>query len=190
MTVQLRVSDGAVLTIEAGSELHFAKDGVLHVDYGSYPGVGDGVLVAVGTPDNPIVFTSVATSPAPGDWYGIYFWNQPDPRNAIAHARVEFAGGVSQLGSGACTTDGIDNHDAAIRFLGTGGQLMPDSPSGQIVTDTRIVSSAGSGIDRGWFGAPIDYLDSNEFVDVAQCQQSYPHPEAPEICPDPAPCPQ
>lgn len=187
---QLRVSEGAALTIAPGVELQFAKDGGLHVDYGSYPGVGRGALIAVGTPDAPIVFTSVAESPMPGDWYGIYFWNQPDPRDVIAHARVEYAGGVSQIGSGACTTDGITNHDAAIRFLGTGGQITPDSPSGQIVTDTQIVASASSGIDRGWFGAPIDFLAGNEFIDIAECWQSYPHPEAPGICPDPAPCPQ
>lgn len=186
---QLRVVE-ALLTIEPGVELQFGADGGLHVDYGSYAGVASAALVAVGTPDAPIVFTSSSPTPAPGDWYGVYFWNQPDPRDAITHARVEFAGGVSQIGSGACTTDGIGTHDAAIRLLGTGGQIQPDAPSGQLVTHTQIVSSAGGGIDRGWFGDEIDYLDTNEFTDVAQCLQSFPHPIAPGVCPDPAPCPR
>ncbi len=186
---QLRVT-GGVLTLEPGVELQFGSGGALHVDYGSYPGLARAALVAVGNDDDPVVFTSAAAQPAAGDWYGVYFWNQPDPRDVIDHARVEFAGGSSQIGSGACTTDGIGVHDAAIRFLGTGGQISPDGPDGQIVTHTTIDSSAGSGIDRGWFGAPIDYVPSNSFVDVAQCLQSYPHPESPQACPEPAPCPQ
>ncbi|HET6582201.1 MAG TPA: hypothetical protein VFG69_02115 [Nannocystaceae bacterium] len=185
---QLRVV-GAALTIEPGVELRFGPGGGLHVDYGTYAGIGRGALVAVGTAEAPIVFTSSSATPAAGDWYGVYFWNQPDPRDVISYARVEFAGGVSQIGSSACTTDNIGIHDAAIRFLGTGGQLVPDSPSEQIVTYTEIVASAGSGIDRGWVGEPIEFLDTNTFVDVAQCEQSYPRPPSPGTCPDPAPCP-
>jgi hypothetical protein len=186
---QLRVSEDAALTLEPGVELQFGRDGGIHVDYGSYPGMGRGALIAEGTQDAPIVFTSSSPNPAAGDWYGIYFWNVPDPRNAITHARVEFAGGVSQIGSSACNTDNIQNHDAAIRFLGTGGQVTPESPNGQIVTHTQIISSASSGFDRGWVGEPIDYLDTNDFIDVAECTQSYPRPESPGTCPDPAPCP-
>ena len=179
-----------LLTLEPGVELQFGSEGGLHVDYGSVPGMASGALVAVGTPEAPIVFTSSSPIPAPGDWYGIYFWNQPDSRDVITHARVEYAGGVSQIGSSSCTTDGIGNHDAAIRLLGTGGQVTPEAPNGQIVTHTTIVASAGSGFDRGWVGEEIDYLDTNSFDGIAHCLQSYPRPEDPATCPDPAPCPR
>src|SRR5262249_28182290 len=91
---QLRVVGGSAaspvqLTIEPGVELRFGLGGVLHVDYGAVPSMASAALVAEGTEDAPIVFTSDAATPAAGDWLGVYFWNVPDPRSMITHARVE-----------------------------------------------------------------------------------------------------
>jgi parallel beta-helix repeat protein len=74
----LTVAQGATLTIEPGAIVKFEQGGYLHVD---------GSLVADGTADQPIIFTSVkddiaggdtngdgnATSPAPGDWQYLGF---------------------------------------------------------------------------------------------------------------------
>lgn len=163
-----------LLTIEPGVELQFGPEGKLYV--------ARGALSAVGTADAPIVFTSAATAPAAGDWWGVYFIESPDERSQIDHARVEYAGALSQTGSYSCIYPDNLNPDAAIRFLGE------DPPAGQIVTNTMIRDSAGHAFDRGWVGDEIDFTPSNTLESVARCQQTYPRPSPPGTCPVPPPC--
>lgn len=167
-----------LLTIEPGVTVRFGPEGRLHI--GSSGIIG--ALSAIGTADEPITFTSVAAEPAAGDWWGLYFWHTPDERSRLDHVVVEYAGGVSQTGSYSCIYDDNLNPDAAIRFLGE------DPPSGQLVTNSTISQSAGHAFDRGWVGGEIDFTPSNTFEGVARCQQSYPRPEPPGICPAPPPC--
>ncbi len=78
------------LTIEPGVEIRFAK-GANHLKIGS--GNSSGALVAQGTVDAPIVFTSNETTPASGDWQGIIFDNGTDDTTTILeHAVVEYGG--------------------------------------------------------------------------------------------------
>lgn len=60
------VSAGYTLTIEPGVVVKFNTDKALQID---------GELIAVGTPQNRITFTSNQSSPAPGDWAKIHFPN-------------------------------------------------------------------------------------------------------------------
>jgi hypothetical protein len=168
-----------LLTIEPGVTVRFGPAGHLYVGNPLDP---RGALSAVGTVDEPITFTSAAAAPVAGDWWGVYFWDVPDARTALDHVVVEYAGGVSQTDSSSCKYADNLNPDAAIRFLA-------GAPTGQIVTNTSVIESAGHGIDRGWLGAEIDYLPTNTFQSVARCAQTFPRPEAPSICPDPPPCP-
>ena len=67
LTGALLVKDGATLTIEAGTRVKALAGGTdvyILVEKG-------GKIVADGTAANPIVFTSNATNPQPGDWGGI-----------------------------------------------------------------------------------------------------------------------
>lgn len=60
----------ATLTIKPGCIIKFNPATSLFVGVGEY---AYGVLNAQGTSDDPIFFTSNASSPAVGDWKGIYF---------------------------------------------------------------------------------------------------------------------
>ena len=63
----LLVKDGATLTIDAGTRINALAGGTdvyILVEKG-------GKIIADGTADTPIVFTSNATNPQPGDWGGI-----------------------------------------------------------------------------------------------------------------------
>lgn len=62
---QVVVGGDAVLTIEAGVEVLFEEG--LSVLVGSTT-FGGATIIARGTNDSPIIFTSVAQEPAPGDW--------------------------------------------------------------------------------------------------------------------------
>ena len=172
------------LTIEAGTVLRFKPGGVMLVQPGQGTGPAQGALIALGTPTQPIVFTSASATPAPGDWLGIYFGFVPDPSDRMDNTRVEYAGQRTSLGSGSCAVPDGGTSDAAIRIFGV--------PTGEFVTNSTIFESATNGIDRGWSSdTPTDYLGTNTFQAVAGCKQTLPHPAPPGICPPPAatPCP-
>lgn len=76
------VTAGATLRIGAGARLVFEK--------GARLVVADGALVTEGTKLDPVVFTSSATKPEPGDWGGLSFWSSKP--SSLTGAVVEYAG--------------------------------------------------------------------------------------------------
>ena len=172
------------LTLEPGVTLRFKKGGALRIHPGAGTSPALGALVAAGTAEKPIVFTSAEAAPAAGDWLGIWFGFVPDPSDRIDHARVQYAGGLSSTGSAACVGPTGPEMDAAIRIFGP--------PSSQLVTNTAILDSARHGIDRSWAADDrIDFLPGNTFQRVAACLQTYPRGLT-MTCPQPAdvPCPR
>lgn len=181
---ELRVGGGegvATLTIEPAVELRFKAGGLLSIEHFTTDEPASGALVAVGTADAPIVFTSAADVPQAGDWVGIWFGNVPDPADLIQFAEVSYAGGESVSGSSSCPVPGLLINDAAIRIWGL--------PAQSFVRDTHIVESATHGIDRGWRSASQpDFRATNTFDGIAACLQTWPG-DPDQECPDPAPCP-
>jgi hypothetical protein len=173
----------AVLTIEPGVTIQFPPGGTLNIDPATATTAAHGALIAIGTADRPIVFTSDRPTPAAGDWLGIGFSGAVDPATALQHVRVEFAGGPG-TGSNSCPYPGrVGQNDAAIRIFGTAG------PGARFIADTEIRASARDGIDRGWRDdVTTDFLASNTFTAVAGCKQSTPRTLA-GGCPATPPCP-
>lgn len=175
-----------LLIIEAGVTLRFEPAAVMEIEHATSTAPASGALRVLGSIERPVLFTSAATPAAAGDWLGIWFGSVPDPRNVIDHARVEYAGGVAGAQNFSCDNPAApvgqqNRNQAAVVILGL--------PSAGFVTNTTIAHSAADGISRGYFGAPIDFLASNSFEDVAWCQQSYPRPPT-GPCPVPVPCPR
>ena len=95
----LTVADGATLTIEPGTVVKFARYGYMYI-YGT--------LVADGEPGLQIYFTSINddevggdtngdgddSSPAPGDWYYLYFYGN-SPGNLLDSVVVRYGGSGS-----------------------------------------------------------------------------------------------
>ena len=83
------------LTINPGVEVRFEQGTGLYVGKDIPNNSWDfwGALSAVGTETEPIIFTSNAASPAPGDWQGIHFrtWTV-DAQSRLEHCVVEFGG--------------------------------------------------------------------------------------------------
>lgn len=157
----------ATLTIEAGVQLRFTGNGVLYMHKASDNSRAVGKLIARGTAAAPVVFSSAAATPAAGDWRGLVF-AMPDALNSVEYARVEHAGGRSGANGAHCEADGSfgEDDDAAIALYG--------EPATQFIKNTTIVASAGDGIDRAWYGSPLDFLPTNTFEGVAECDQTYP----------------
>jgi hypothetical protein len=167
------------LTVLAGVVVKVIPDGRIMMSKNSVGATG--VLVAQGSPDRPVVFTSAAPAPAAGDWVGLYF-TAPDGGDRMDHVRVEYAGGPSYARSFHCDlTGGLnESEDAAVLLFGAGWAPF--------ISNTVIAQSAGYGIDRAWNGDPVDFLGTNDFQAVAKCKESFPR-EANGTCPSTVPCP-
>jgi RHS repeat-associated protein len=84
----------ATLTLEPGVQIRFNPGTGLIVGIGLHSIAGYyGALSAQGTAESPIIFTSNAASPAPGDWKGIYFRNEThDAATLLEHCIIEYGG--------------------------------------------------------------------------------------------------
>jgi hypothetical protein len=163
----------ATLTIEPGVRLRFggpnttAKLRVRAHDVGGRP-APQGTLVARGTADKPIVFTSQASTPAPGDWMGIYIESGVTSDAAIDHAMIEFAGGESSSTGTCVSTPGASNYDADCSVV----LWFDDAPTRPFITNTTMRDGKGCGIYRSWAGAEVDFTATNTFSALAGCNQS------------------
>jgi hypothetical protein len=117
-----------------------------------------GALVAKGSAARPIVFTSAEGAPQKEDWIGLTFGSKPDPKDALDHVIVEYAGQEILADSGSCARE---HRRHAISFAG--GQ-----PDRAFITNSTI-SHCTNGINSGWRGTPIDLAATNSFNDVTGC---------------------
>lgn len=99
---EVQVAPRATLLIEPGARIEFAP---ADVGEGQTPARLKvlGKLIAQGTEEAPILFTSAAETPAPGDWGGLIF-ESPDENSVsrLRHCRVVYAetaidGGLGKL---------------------------------------------------------------------------------------------
>ncbi len=92
------VQDGATLTIQPGTQIKSeGKDALIVM-----PGAK---IMAEGTVDKPIVFTSKKADPAPGDWAGVVIFGKapvstPDKTQKFEAGEEKFGGDVSDDNSG------------------------------------------------------------------------------------------
>jgi parallel beta-helix repeat protein len=87
------VYNSATLTLQPGCLVKFYPGRGLYFGY-----YGEATLIAEGTSSKPITFTSHATTPAPGDWEGIVFFNSTDDASTVMkYCTVEYGGYTSIL---------------------------------------------------------------------------------------------
>ncbi len=152
------------LTIEPGVTIKFPK-GLFGIivgtgSAGSRPWPGE--LVAQGTADKPILFTSGAAQAAPGDWRGIYFNGYLPTGNVIEHARIEYAGASCLCSVGGC----VSSEEAGVMFF-TYPLAAP------VVRNSTLASISGHGIySNFWSDEPVDMTADNSFEGVAGCAQT------------------
>jgi hypothetical protein len=175
-------SDGApkaTLTVEAGVTVKVMPTGRILMQRSSTETTGG--MVAVGTSSQPIVFTSAAATPAPGDWVGLWF-DGPNAKSKLDYVRVEYAGGLTYAKSFHCDLDGglDEGEEASVLVFG--------EPPSAFVTHSTLAHGAGYGIGRSWSGGLVDFLPTNTFEALARCKQSYPRGPNGE-CPSTVECP-
>lgn len=148
--------DGATLTVEAGARIEGEKStrGALIITRGTK-------LVANGTKDKPIVFTSDASSPSSGDWGGIVLLGRAKTNNAYnGQAGIgEIEGGVNN-GEGLGLYGGADDADNSgtlkyVRIEYAGYAFLPDKE-----LNSLTMGGVGS-------GTTIDYVQVSYALDDA-----------------------
>lgn len=169
------VTSPVTLTLEPGVELRFEP---LTVNPGArvtFGGNGQlvnrvGVLIAEGTEDDPIVFTSGADTPAAGDWEGL--WLDTANGSRMDHVIIEYAGAENGITSVNCKPKNITD-DAALIVGDFDDQYIPPA---DLITNSTIRFSAGSAINAMWVSdalGPDLTQNGNTLSDYAECAQTY-----------------
>ena len=91
------VTNGAILTIEPGTKIvgELNRQGGLIITRSSK-------IIADGTPDKPIVFTSEAANPQRGDWSGLILLG-----NAPTNSSFNGVQGIGEIEGGVNNSDGL-----------------------------------------------------------------------------------
>ena len=133
-----------------------------------YVGVSNqtGALVAVGTADKPIRFTTSLPTPVAGSWIGVDFTNPVSSTNRLEHVIIEYAGSPGGASGYGCPPQSLNHNDAALRIFS-----MPPST---LFQSSVIRHSRGHGILSGWTGFEVDFKTGNTFENVAGCSQVLP----------------
>jgi hypothetical protein len=132
------INDGAVLTIEPGATISFGPDAYIEVVYGR--------IVAKGTDDDPIVFTSSNKDPAAGDWPGLFIADKAMSGNVFDKVTIEYAGRDAHGGKGALTLEGAVH----------GGRVS--------ITNTKFKNSKTTGVWGDNDDAAFAKFEGNSFV--------------------------
>ena len=140
VTCDLRVADEASsLTIESGVEVRFAEGRRMRVE---------GPLSINGAEAGDVVFTSVQTTPSPGDWYGVEL-NAGETLHPVTLSglRIAYAGGGSAGKALSINRAGVALDHFAIEKSGGRG-VMIDRVGDIALSDFSVVdSTAGPGIE-------------------------------------------
>lgn len=175
----ISVSNGAVLTLAPGVTMKFAEGYGLDIE-------SDGQLIAEGTAEQPIVFTSVL--PAPGYWDGIEISSVA--ASSLKHVVVEYGGSPSSLNPAniglwsngrAAITDSIIRYSGSYGISMSGNQRITEFASNTLTanegapvrmhTNSLGILDSGSvylgnvtanGEDRDYIRAVGDSITSNQ----------------------------
>lgn len=153
------------LTVEPGVVMRFHPATRFSVEFVSGEFPASGVLRAVGTAERPIVMTSAAATPRPGDWAGLWYGGIPSAANRLEHVSLEYTG--YDCGCVLLTCSDVARHDAAIIFTAP--------PPTAFARNLRVAHGRGHGVFRGWRGAATpDFAAGNTFEDMGGCAQTLP----------------
>ncbi len=157
-------TDPITLSIEPGVTLQFADQAQFIVgdaaDDFSAPNLKQVDLVAEGTADEPITFTSAAATPEKRDWKGLYL-RAVTPDTVTDHAVIEYAGAELSWRLNCGQEDG--DNDAALVIANV-------PPTNAFVTNTTFRHNGSQyTIMSDWSaddGSGPDLVTGNTFIDT------------------------
>uniref|UniRef100_A0A7C6EDW4 Right handed beta helix domain-containing protein n=1 Tax=candidate division WOR-3 bacterium TaxID=2052148 RepID=A0A7C6EDW4_UNCW3 len=133
----ISVENNATLTILPGCIIKFYPDVELYAGYD-----GPGAIIANGTPDSTILFTSNVTTPAPGDWLNVGLYQYAMNTSSFRYCIFEY-GGKSTSYPGLFYADGITFVKIAnctFRYSGNYGVYLTDDAGFNTFTNNTITN--------------------------------------------------
>ncbi len=112
------------LSIAAGTVLRFDSYGALNIGSSG----ASGTLLAEGTAEKPILFTSAKASPKPGDWSGIRFPAGSD-QSVLRHCVVEYGGSSYERCVNITQSSPLLEHTTIARCANEGVYTESGSPT-------------------------------------------------------------
>jgi hypothetical protein len=94
ITGDVNLDNNSVLTIQPGTVVRFNAGASLTIGYSS-----NATLIANGTAEKPIIFTSTAVAPAAGAWKGLFFDEHTLNNTSLAYCSIMYAGSNSNYGA-------------------------------------------------------------------------------------------
>ena len=143
----LVVPSGRTLTLAPGAKVAFP-----HYSYRLIMTAGS-TLLAEGTPTQPITFTSILTTPQPGNWQGIVLNNGATAR--LANCDVSYGGANSYGGLQIESTD-VQVSDCHIHHHATDGIDVAYRDIAPTFTDVTVTDNEGYGVQVGGNHAASD----------------------------------
>lgn len=129
----IMIGQNATLSIEPGVVVQFNSEGWLDVP---------GRLLANGTSDEPVTFTSTTGS----KWYGIYFGNQ-EVASSLQHVIIQHADtGISDYSSKDLSLSNVRIEDGRYGIEAYGSHLLLDTFSAENMSDEALDISNGSDV--------------------------------------------
>ena len=138
VTCTIQVRAGSTLTIEDGTSVAFDAGTGMVVGYSSA-----GTLVINGS-SSGVTFTSNESSPAAGDYDGLYFYEDATDSSAVEGLTLEYAGATTaaiRIYKSAPTISSTD-----IMYSGGGGIYVDGNGSGPSISSTLIQDCTGVGL--------------------------------------------
>lgn len=135
----ISVENNATLTILPGCIIKFHPDVELYAGYS-----GPGAIVANGTADSTILFTSNVTAPAPGDWQNVGLYQYAMNTSSFRYCIFEY-GGKSSSWPGEIYADGITFvkiSNCVFRYSGNYGVYLTDDAGFNTFTNNTITNCA------------------------------------------------
>jgi len=158
--------DAVTLNVEPGVTVRFGEG--RGATGGVYVGASDqrqGQVIARGTAEEPIRFTSAKAAPAAGDWVGFYFRHYPASGTSFENVVIEYAGANSSSVGAGC---GPSDNDASMLIVG-------QRPSDAWVKKSTFRDGGGeTGIVLGWTSdeSGPDFVGDNTFENMPGCRAS------------------
>ncbi|MEA2042681.1 MAG: right-handed parallel beta-helix repeat-containing protein [Bacteroidota bacterium] len=160
-TVNIQSTAGTELTINPGATVCFLDGAEFDIAYSSDK---YGTLIADGTSENPILFTSANGTPVAGDWDGIFMYNGTTSSTSFEYCTIEYGGGyanfsamISAEGNASFSMDnctlrysaayGINLDDDATAFTSFTNNTMSDIANQFIKLQANAADGIGTGND-------------------------------------------
>ncbi|MBX2803710.1 MAG: hypothetical protein KTR31_38895 [Myxococcales bacterium] len=177
----LRVTGGAMLTVEPGTRLELGGGSRIFVE-------DNGILHAVGTEGLPVTITSSSSVPAAGDWRYIDIKSTADAATRFEHAIIEYGGGNGDAGA-IVGTGSFDLANVTVRHAPVDALNFRSGRVRQ-VTDLHVEDAGGhpivvdldgpaamDGVTADRVGNPTILMEADSAleVDAAWAPQSLPY---------------